>query len=78
MRTKCCATKADNEKGDDFWHKERVLSVIFEPSASDFFKNRNFFCGPCRMGAGSLQPWVASGLPMALEGYSVETNAIIR
>ena len=30
------------------------------------------------MGAGSLQPWVASGLPMALEGYSVETNAIIR
>src|SRR4029453_13517137 len=37
------ATEADNEKGGDFSHKERVLSVMFAASASDFFKKIIFF-----------------------------------
>src|SRR6266699_1750049 len=35
---KCHATEAENEKGGDFSHKERVISVILTSSASGFFK----------------------------------------
>ncbi|PYJ76749.1 MAG: hypothetical protein DME77_04860 [Verrucomicrobia bacterium] len=48
------AAEADYEKGEDFSHKERVLSVIFEASASAFFqKKRNFLDGAASLAADS-------------------------
>jgi hypothetical protein len=60
------AREANYEKGEDFSHKERVLSVIFEASASAFFpKKRNVLDGAAGVAADSRSIWQSMRLPAA-------------